>query len=516
MKRRQARSTAVPAVIENTSEAQFLVRLVIPPPEHDAVSAALRDEEAHAQRRQSRGFDTPDRRLAAHGVFLSLYKRGREWVQVAVATTPDSTRLLVHEVDLGIRKSGVVPVVLPHLHEGTEAGAALSAAMGHAPVDDAGEESALVCVFSIDLTRLMRNVTQDGSVMEAAQTTGSITTDTASTSFQELEFRLISGPMAPLFALARQWSTRHGLSISAVSNGERGARLAAGHPEGFPTTAVAPEAPFMDGANFLHATLDSCLTQVLANASVVVDGTQDRHVIEQLRDGLERLRTALARLKSMASDLDDAWEPVLKRTFHELASHYCATALRAPLMQEMRAAGLSYALTSSHPRESRSPSAIVRDPEFQATLMALLAYRHALAPPFRPGHGSLKQMRIRFAAELARRSDRVEGDASNLRSTPRRRRASRHLAFLYRLATFVGPLYEARHVERFLVRCRIAQDAFVTDSDHRLGLEALEDDGDGSTDVKLARRWLESRLVEDRKQCEASLQRVGKASPFWR
>lgn len=507
---------AAPAIVENTAEAQFVVRLFIPPHEHDAVSAALRTEEAHAQRRQSSGFDTPDRRLAARGVFISLCKRGREWVQVAMATTPDSTRLLVHEVDLGIRKSGVVPVLLPHLHEGTEAGAALSAAMGHAPVDDAEEESALVCAFSIDLTRLTRNITQDGAVVEVAQTTGSITTDTASTSFQELEFRLVSGPMAPLFALAQQWSTRHGLSLSAVSNGERGARLAAGHPEGFPTTAVAPEAPFMDGANFLHATLDSCLTQVLANASVVIDGTQDRHVIEQLRDGLERLRTALARLKSMASDMDDAWEPVLKRTFHELASHHCATALRAPLMQEMRAAGLSYAMTSSHPRESRSPSAIVRDPEFQATLIALLAYRHALAPPFRPGHGSLRQMRTRIAAELAKCRGRVEGDASNLRSTPRRRRASRHLAFLYRLATFVGPLYEARQVERFLVRCRVAQDAFVTDSDHRFGLEALEDDGDGGADVKLARRWLASRLVEDRKQCEASLLRVGKASPFWR
>lgn len=515
MKQGRALTTA-PTIVENTAEAQFLVRLVIPPHQHDAVSAALRAEEAHAQRHQSSAFDTPDRRLAARGVFLSLCKRGREWVQVAMATTPDSTRLLVHEVDLGTRKTGVVPTLLPHLHEGTEVGAAISAAVGHAPVDEVDGESALVSVFSIDLTRLTRTIAQDGAVVEVAQTTGSITTDTASTSFQELEFRLVSGPMAPMFALAQQWSTRHGLSISTVSNGERGARLAAGHPEGFPTTAVAPKAPFMDGANFLHATLDSCLTQVLANASVVVDGPQDRHVIEQLRDGLERLRTALARLKSMASDMDDAWEPVLKRIFHELASHHCATALRTPLMQEMRAAGLSYALTSSHPRESRSPSAIVRDPELQAALMGLLAYRHALAPPFRPGHGSLKQMRTRFAAELAKCRNRVEGDTSHLGSTPRRRRASRHLAFLYRLATFVGPLYEARQVDRFLVRCRVAQDAFVTDSDHRLGLDALEDDGDGGHDAKLARRWLASRLVEDRKQCEASLLRVGKASPFWR
>lgn len=506
---RRSGSKAAPDRIENTTESQFILRFMVPAREGHALTAALHAEEAHAQRCLSTGFDTADGRLAARGVFVSLCKRGSEWVQVAVATTPDCARLLVHEVDLGTRRRGVMPDFLPHLHESTEAGAALHSAAGSM------DESPLLSAFAIDATRVKRDVKVVDSVIEIAGVTGMITTHDASTPFREFEVRLVSGRLAELFTVAREWSTRYGLSLSAVSNGERGAHLAAGHPEGFPTTATLPEAPFADGACFLRATLDSCLMQVLSNASVIADGTEDRHVIDQLRYGLERLRTTLSELAPMAADMDEAWEPVLKRTFHELASHHGATALRVPLMQEMRSAGLAYALGSSHPREIQSPSAILQDPEFQQTLLAILAYRHGLAPLFRPGHGTLKQMQKRFATELAARKDRVADDVDNLGSTSRRRRASRHLDRLYRLATFASPLYEARRIDSFLVRCRVAQDAFTTECEHRSGLEALEDDDNGGTDVKLARRWLTGRLADDRKECESLMRRVGNAAAFW-
>ena len=508
--RRPSTSKAAPEIIENATESQFVLRFVVPAREADTLTAAIRVEAAHAQRCLSTGFDTADGRLSARGVFVSLCKRGSEWVQVAVATTPDCARLLVHEVDLGTRRRGVVPGLLPHLHDGTEAGAVLCAALG-----DADDDSPLIASFDIDATHLRRKVKLDEAVVEIAQVTGMITTDNTSTPFQEFEVRLVSGPVAALFTVAREWSTRHGLCLGIASNGERGARLAAGHAEGFPTTATLPEAPFADGGCFLRATLDSCLMQILANAGVIGDGTQDRHVIDQLRHGLERLRTTIAELAPMTSGIDEAWDPVLKRTHQELASHHGATALRAPLIQEMRAAGLGYALGSSHPRESRSPGAIVQDPEFQFTLLAILAYRHALAPLFKQDHGTLKQMQRRFADELVGCQDCVADAADNLRSLTTRRRARRHLDHLYRIATFASPLYEQRHVDAFLVRCRVAQDAFAADSEHRSGLEALEDDGDGGTEVKLARRWLAARVADDRKACESLLRRVGKATAFW-
>ena len=509
--KRQRRSPkAAPEIIENASESQFVLRFVVPTREVDALAAAVRAKEAHAQRCLSTGFDSVTGRLAARGVFVSLCERGSEWVQVAIATTSDCARLLVHEVDLGSRRRGVVPGLLPHLHDGTEAGAALRAALG-----DTDDESPLNASFDIDATHLRREVRLDDAVVEIAQVTGMITTDHTSMPFQEFEVRLVSGPIAALFTVAREWSTRHGLCLGIASNGERGARLAAGHVDGFPTTATLPEAPFADGACFVRATLDSCLTQILANAGLIDDATQDRHVIDQLRHGLERLRTAIAEFAPMASGIDEAWDPVLKRTAQELASHHSATALRAPLIQEMRAAGLGYALGSSHPRESRSPGAVVMDCEFQITLLALLAYRHALAPLFRPDHGTLRQMQRRFAAELVGCQDCIADAADNLRSLTTRRRARRHLDHLYLIATFASPLFKQRHVNAFLVQCRVAQDAFAADSEHRSGLEALEDDVDGATEVKLARRWLAARVADDRKACESLLRRVGKAAAFW-
>ena len=508
---RQRRSTPKPGndVIENATEAQFILRFAVPARAVDALAAAIHAEEAHAQRCLSTGFDTAVGRLAARGVFLSLCKRGSEWVQAAVASTPDCVRLLVHEVDLGTRRRGRVPALLPHLHDGSEAGLALRAAMG------APDDSPLLAAFAVDATRLVRQVRCDDAVVEIAQVTGMITTDGASMPFREFEARLVSGPVAGLFAVAREWSTRHGLCLSTESSGERGARLASGHPGGLPTTAAFPEAPFVDGACFLRATLDSGLMQTVANASVIGDGTQDRHVAGQLRDGLQRLRTTIAELASMAPDMDEAWEPVLKRTFQELAAHHCTVALRPSLMQEMRSAGLAYALGSSHPMEARSMGAVVQDPEFQRVMLEILAYRHALPPPFRRHRGTLKQLQKRFATELVRRQDAVAGDADDLRSTSQLRRARRHLERLWRLATFAGPLYDARHVDAFLARCRIAQDAFAADGEHRSGLDALDDDGDCSANVKLARRWLARRLADDRKACASSLRRVGKAAAFW-
>ena len=508
--RRAAKPRAGPDIIENATEAQFVLRFDVPSHEVDALSAAIRAGEAHVQRRLSTGFDTADGRLAARGVFLSLCKHGSEWVQVAVATTPDCARLLVHEVDLGTRRRGSVPALLPHLHDGSEAGAALRAAVGAA-----GDEAELAAVFAIDAARLKCDLRLGDALVEIAQVTGMITTDDASMAFHDVEFRLVSGPVAGLFTVAREWTTRHGLCLSTASNGERGARLAARHPEGFPTTATWPEAPFADGACFLRATLDSCLIQILANASVIGEGTPDRHVIDQLRDGLERLRTTLDEFAPMAPGMGDAWAPVLKRTCQELISHHGAVALRVPLMHEMRSAGLAYALGSCHPRETRAPGAVVQDREFQLTLLAILAYRHALPPPFKADHGTLKQMQRRFADELVDRQGRVADDADDLRSVARRRRARRHLNRLYRLATFASPLYETGQVDPFLARCRIAQDAFAADSEHRSGLEALDDDSDGGPDVKLARRWLARRLSDDRKACESLLRRVGKAAGFW-
>jgi hypothetical protein len=70
-------------------------------------------------------------------------------------------------------------------------------------------------------------------------------------------------------------------------------------------------------------------------------------------------------------------------------------------------------------------------------------------------------------------------------------------------------------VDGFMVRCRIAQDAFSVDRQHHAGFESLMDDGETGADVKLARRWLAARLADDREQCETLLHRAGKAESFW-
>lgn len=498
-----------------SAEAVFTLTFGVPSHAVDALVAAVRAEQAQVQRWQSTYFDTSDRRLAARGVFLSLCKRGRDWKQVASATTADCMRCLVHEIDLGTRRNGAVPPLLPALHDGTDTGAAIQAALGNA-LHEEDDETPLLESFTVDATRLARTVRASESVIELALSRGTITTNDAAMPFSDFELRLSAGPTAQLFALAQDWSARHGLWLSTASVGERGSRLAAGQPEGFPTTATAPVvATIDDGVTFLVATLASCLDQIVGNVSAMDEDVADRHVIDQLRHGLERIRTALSELSSMAPDIDAGWETVFKRTLHELAWQRGAAALSAPLIQEMRAAGLGYAFACAHPREHRRPGEIVRDPEFQQALLAVMAFCHGLPPPMPAGKHSLKQLRKRFGGELAVRHAKMLRDAGNLDSASRRRRASRHLDHLVRLAAFAGPLYDVRRVHAFLVRCRVAQDAFGIDREHRAGLDSLMDDGATGADVKLARRWLAVRLDDDRGHCEALLKRASKARRFW-
>src|SRR5690606_13375696 len=75
--------------------------------------------------------------------------------------------------------------------------------------------------------RLLRQVRSRHGSVELAYDTGVLRAGGLDLPISELEFELLSGRPAAIFAVARRWQQRHGLVLDARSKSERGDALAA-------------------------------------------------------------------------------------------------------------------------------------------------------------------------------------------------------------------------------------------------------------------------------------------------
>ena len=84
--------------------------------------------------------------------------------------------------------------------------------------------------------------------------------------------------------MAREWRDRHGLWLGTVSKAEKGMRLASGRVFGPAVTARPAEYPRDAGVREVaEKVLDSCLEQMLGNASEIAAGSNGEEHIHQLR-----------------------------------------------------------------------------------------------------------------------------------------------------------------------------------------------------------------------------------------
>src|SRR5690606_28348017 len=166
--------------------------------------------------------------------------------------------------------------------------------------------------------RLLRQVGSRHGSVELAYDTGILRAGALELPISELEFELVSGRPAAIFAVARRWQQRHGLVLDARSKSERGDALASLARE---LAALEPAAPDTEArratiiARFwaprgaapvkLDDSLDApaamsrvaaeCLDQIARNAAVLAEvdtlgvypAGNSEHV-HQLRVGMRR------------------------------------------------------------------------------------------------------------------------------------------------------------------------------------------------------------------------------------
>lgn len=507
------------------------LKFLVPPLRRDALAKELRRRKVLVQRLQAIYYDSADGRLAAHGASIRLRKEGRQWVQTAKALTPDALLRFEHNVNVVTPRGRGSPMLDLARHDGTPAGAAIHAALDGTPhrdgvgrerqedhADHEGGEEPLIERFRIDVSRTARTERVGDACVELALDTGTITAGEQSRPVSEFELELKSGPVQELFALASRWSGCEGLWLYTVSKAERGARLAQGVREGHPVSALAAVIdPNLGASAFLVATLQSCVAQVLGNASEVGAGALDDEFVHQLRVGLRRMRTALRELDSLAPGIDPQWERVFAGAFEQLGARRDAVTVIPAVLREMQAAGMDFSFGLRRPPDIRSPQAVVQDPELQRTLLAVLAFCHASRAPVQREKGARKQLRTQVARLLDDLHVRLARDAKRFPklSPERQHRVRKRLKRLRYLGEFAAPLFDAKRATRYLESWREAQDALGEYNDYRIGLAAVQADTHTGRRAKAALGWITGRLESCVRRCGPALRTAAKRPVFW-
>ena len=492
-----------------------------------AVEAAVRRGTVTRTRLQARYFDTPDRALATHGVVLRLRKEGRRWVQTVKAPGDGPLQREEHEVDLGPARAGVVPQPDVQRHAGTPAGERLAALL-------AGAQGPLAETYGTDIWRLTRDVrVAGGTLVELALDLGKVvahagTPQACESAVCELELELKRGPVAGLVALAQRWAGQHGLWFSTVSKAGRGERLLAGVGT---VPAVKAEAPrlgapdaSLDGRALQRAIVANCLAQILPNASEIAGGSQSdgdsEEQVHQLRIGIRRLRTALRELAELDPSAFDsaAWEPPLVDGFRALGALRDRAQVLERMSPVLREAGAPPIALPPEEASVRPAGSVVRDPAFQAVLVALIGFTAAEMPVGETTALDAKAARRLLRQRLQRLHAKTLRDGQRFESLPteRQHQVRKRLKRLRYLAEFVAPLFDADRAARYLARLRPAQDALGDFNDeavaHALYREATAHDAG----AWFAVGWFAARHPAGARACRKALKKIGAAPRFWR
>ena len=155
--------------------------------------------------------------------------------------------------------------------------------------------------FSTRVNRRKGDVIFSKAVIEVAMDEGEVMAGDTHAPILEIELELKSGPRTGLFALARKLVRAAPVSLSLISKGERGYRLAAG-VWGAPVKMTPPALDArMSAAEAFCAIALGCLRQIMLNAPAFETG-QEVEAVHQTRVAIRRLRAAMALFRPLITD----------------------------------------------------------------------------------------------------------------------------------------------------------------------------------------------------------------------
>ena len=366
------------------------------------------------------------------------------------------------------------------------------------------------------MRRRVAEIDAAGARIEIAFDQGSIEAGARSVPICEVEYELKAGDPHALPGVARAGVLEHGLWLSTISKFERGDRLARGIEHGAAAKATPPRIdPSMSGAAIERAIVGACLDHVLANASEIASGSTDAEVLHQLRVALRRLRTAARELGALRAIPDSEWEVRVAAAFHALGAIRDRETVVATLHDRLVQAGSPEPTLPTPDDPVDAPADVVRDAGFQCALLDILDATLGEATAAAGDGATLRRARTR----LRKLHGELKPQARAFESLDRARqhRARKRLKRLRYLAELVGPLFDARKVERYLDKLRPAQDALGAHNDLVVGLRMAQEAADhGDAKAWFNVGWLTAELSASARRSAKALRRAAAARPFWK
>ena len=377
---------------------EFELKFEIPAQNLPKIVAAIHAKNAQLQILQACYFDTKDGALAKNGLTLRMRKEGNDWVQTAKGLTSNSLDRLEHNVKVGqantnpakinLAKSQPVktqpaktkltnpmPSIDLSRHADEKIGKRIMRALKTKPN---GLTPLLIPLYETDVQRLKFNIKHAGSIIEIALDQGMVMSGGRSATLCELEIELKQGSSEHAIALARTWCAAYGLWLSTINKSMKGQRL---HDYLLLSQSkhkgLEDKPEFKSDANvqqMVKAVFQSCLNQILTNASEVSSGSQNAEHIHQLRVGIRRLRTAMRELTVLVNGIDTAWEKPLIDAFRVLGEHRDNDHLMYVLQPQIAAEGGPDVSTHIDATKLLDAGLVLRSKVFQDTLLCVIAY----------------------------------------------------------------------------------------------------------------------------------------------
>ncbi|CAM3792279.1 CYTH and CHAD domain-containing protein [Bordetella flabilis] len=396
------------------------LKLHVPRASRAAVERELKQAGAERVSLHAMYFDTPGRELARARVAIRLRREGRNWIQTL--KTPGANAIT--RVEINHPRPG--PILDLSVYAGTEVQDTL-----------AGLKGELGLRYETDVIRLLRKSRTRYGTVEIAYDSGLLRAGELELPICEVEFELMSGRPAAIFAATRTWQARHGLVLDPRSKSERGDALAQlahtlAQPDLGEEARTAAIAQFwgprsakpvrlssdMTPAQALGVAAGECLDQVARNAAMLAEvDTLDRYSagqpehVHQLRVGMRRLRSAWRLFRGWAQLPPQTMQDALRAHFAHFGANRDQDVLQESIIPALVKAGMP---TFPIPDDGAPPETAqvnAASTAFQAWLLDMLEW----SLDVRPEDGQSQQP---AAASAPQAGDAASGSRGPVRRAP--------------------------------------------------------------------------------------------------
>ena len=541
---------------------EFELKFEIPAQSLPKIVAAVHAKKAQLHILQACYFDTKDGALAKNGLTLRMRKEGNDWVQTAKGLTSNSLDRLEHNVEIGSSKSILTKNIvlgnktasskpsshMPSINLSRHADEKIGRQIMRALKVKPGELMPLLMpMYETDVQRLKFSVKHAGSIIEIALDQGMVISGGRSATLCELEIELKQGSSEHAIALARTWCAAHGLWLSTINKSMKGQRL---HDNLLSSElkhkGLQDKLKFKTDANgqqMVKAVFQSCLNQILANASEIASGSHNAEHIHQLRVGIRRLRTAMRELTVLADGINPAWEKPLVDAFRALGEQRDDDYLNQVLQPQIAAEGGPDVSTHIAAAKLLDAGLVVRSKVFQDTLLCLIAYVNSrylnganasdsinsdaknVADNAKENYKHKKVSKI-----LANRLDKLhekivkEGKKFLALTETQQHSVRKHFKRLRYLAEFSAPLFTTSSSEKkrtlaFITALKPVQDALGFYNDELMALQTYHTLAATDQRAWFGVGWLSARRKNNAKKCQQEIdifiKKTSKQKLFW-